>query len=103
MIAYINLRQNVINLVLKRYRLIDFALSNLVNANITKVGIVTKQNYQSSLFHLPCRNRVPAVGCPLGNFRHGIVQYARLPFGLSLDRAMKDEKSPNASDKWGLK
>lgn len=27
MIAYINLRQNVINLVLKRYRLIDFGLA----------------------------------------------------------------------------
>ena len=35
-----------------RYRLIDFALSNLVNANITKVGIVTKQNYQSLMDHI---------------------------------------------------
>ncbi len=35
-----------------RYRLIDFALSNLVNAGITTVGIVTRNNYQSLLDHL---------------------------------------------------
>lgn len=35
-----------------RYRLIDFSLSNLVNAGITTVGIVTKNNYQSLLDHL---------------------------------------------------
>ena len=35
-----------------RYRLIDFALSNLVNAGITTVGIVTQKNYQSLIAHL---------------------------------------------------
>lgn len=35
-----------------RYRLIDFALSNLVNSGITTVGIVTKNNYQSLIDHL---------------------------------------------------
>lgn len=35
-----------------RYRLIDFALSNMVNSGITTVGIVTKNNYQSLLDHL---------------------------------------------------
>ncbi len=35
-----------------RYRLIDFALSNMVNSGITTVGIVTKYNYQSLLDHL---------------------------------------------------
>ena len=35
-----------------RYRLIDFALSNMVNSNITKVGIVTHYNYQSLLDHI---------------------------------------------------
>ena len=35
-----------------RYRLIDFALSNMVNAGITTVGIVTKYNYQSLIDHL---------------------------------------------------
>ena len=35
-----------------RYRLIDFALSNMVNSNITKVGIITHNNYQSLLDHV---------------------------------------------------
>lgn len=35
-----------------RYRLIDFALSNLVNAGIGKVGVVTKENYQSLMDHI---------------------------------------------------
>ena len=35
-----------------RYRLIDFTLSNLVNANITSVGLLTQKNYQSLMDHL---------------------------------------------------
>ncbi len=35
-----------------RYRLIDFALSNLVNSGITKVGLITKSNYQSLMDHV---------------------------------------------------
>ena len=35
-----------------RYRLIDFALSNMVNCGITKVGVATKNNYQSLMDHL---------------------------------------------------
>lgn len=35
-----------------RYRLIDFTLSNLVNAGISKVGVITKSNYNSLLDHL---------------------------------------------------
>lgn len=35
-----------------RYRLVDFSLSNLVNAGISKVGIVTKANYQSLMDHI---------------------------------------------------
>ena len=35
-----------------RYRLIDFALSNLVNCGISKVGIITKSNYQSLMDHV---------------------------------------------------
>ena len=30
-----------------RYRLIDFALSSMVNSDISDIGIITKQNYQS--------------------------------------------------------
>ena len=35
-----------------RYRLIDFPLSNMVNAGITKVGIITHNNYQSLVDHI---------------------------------------------------
>ena len=35
-----------------RYRLIDFPLSNMVNAGITEVGVITKSNYGSLLDHL---------------------------------------------------
>lgn len=35
-----------------RYRLIDFALSNMVNSNIDNVNIVTSHNYHSLMDHL---------------------------------------------------
>ena len=35
-----------------RYRLIDFALSNMVNSGISKVGVITKTNYRSLMDHL---------------------------------------------------
>ncbi len=35
-----------------RYRLIDFALSNMVNADINTIGVITHYNYQSLLDHI---------------------------------------------------
>ncbi|MBQ9709413.1 MAG: glucose-1-phosphate adenylyltransferase subunit GlgD [Clostridia bacterium] len=35
-----------------RYRLVDFALSNMVNSDVTKVGVITKSNYQSLMDHI---------------------------------------------------
>lgn len=35
-----------------RYRLIDFTLSNMVNAGITNVGVILKHNYSSLMDHL---------------------------------------------------
>lgn len=35
-----------------RYRLIDFSLSNIVNAGVTSVGIITKENYRSLMDHV---------------------------------------------------
>lgn len=35
-----------------RYRLIDFMLSSMVNSDITKIGVITHNNYQSLLDHL---------------------------------------------------
>lgn len=35
-----------------RYRLIDFPLSSMVNSHISKVGVITKNNYQSLMDHV---------------------------------------------------
>lgn len=35
-----------------RYRFIDFPLSNMVNCGITKVGVITKSNFQSLMDHI---------------------------------------------------
>ncbi len=35
-----------------RYRIIDFALSNMVNAGITDIGIITTRNYRSLMDHV---------------------------------------------------
>jgi len=35
-----------------RYRLIDFALSSMVNSGVSKVGVITKSNYQSLMDHV---------------------------------------------------
>ncbi|MBQ9919868.1 MAG: hypothetical protein IJO49_03480, partial [Clostridia bacterium] len=35
-----------------RYRMIDFSLSNLVNAGVSKVGIIPKYNYHSLMDHV---------------------------------------------------
>ena len=35
-----------------RYRLIDFSISNLVNAGISRVAVMTKSNYRSLMDHL---------------------------------------------------
>jgi len=35
-----------------RYRLIDFVLANMVNSDITRIGVITKSHYQSLMEHL---------------------------------------------------
>ena len=35
-----------------RYRVVDFMLSNMVNAGVTDVGVIMRENYQSLLDHL---------------------------------------------------
>ncbi len=37
---------------LGRYRLIDFALSNMVNSDIYNIGVMTKSNYRSLIDHI---------------------------------------------------
>ena len=35
-----------------RYRFIDFVLSNMVNSNVSSIGVITKYNYKSLMEHL---------------------------------------------------
>lgn len=35
-----------------RYRMIDFMLSNLVNSGVTRIGIITRSNYNSLMDHI---------------------------------------------------
>jgi len=35
-----------------RYRFVDFVLSNMINSNISSVGVITKYNYQSLMDHV---------------------------------------------------
>lgn len=39
-----------------RYRLIDFPLSFMVNSGMTKIGVITRSNYQSLMYHLGTGN-----------------------------------------------
>ena len=58
-----------------RYRLIDFALSTMVNSGITKVGVITKSNYQSLMDHL-------GTGKPWDLSRKTEGMYILPPFSL---------------------
>ena len=59
-----------------RYRLIDFMLSSMYNSGITKVGVITKNNYQSLLDHLGSGKE-----WDLSHKREGL--YILPPFGRS--------------------
>ena len=64
-----------------RYRLIDFTLSNLVNAGIGKVGVITKSNYQSLMDHL-------GTGKPWDLSRKRSGMYLLPPFALGESGAL---------------
>ncbi len=60
-----------------RYRLIDFALSNMINANISSVGVITPQRYRSLLDHI-------GMGSPwmLDKKRGGLHILPGTPYGM---------------------
>ena len=62
-----------------RYRLVDFALSNLVNSGVNKVGVITEQNYQSLMDHLGS-----GKSWTLSRKREGL--YLLPPFGADTNR-----------------
>ena len=62
-----------------RYRLVDFALSNLVNSGVNKVGVITEQNYHSLMDHLGS-----GKSWNLSRKREGL--YLLPPFGADTSR-----------------
>lgn len=62
-----------------RYRLVDFALSNMVNSGLNKVGVVTDENYQSLMDHLGS-----GKAWDLSRKREGL--YLLPPFGKTSSR-----------------
>ena len=62
-----------------RYRLVDFPLSNMVNSGVTKVGVITEQNYQSLMDHLGS-----GKAWDLSRKREGL--YLLPPFGTDASR-----------------
>lgn len=63
-----------------RYRLVDFALSNMVNSGINNVGVITEQNYQSLMDHLGS-----GKAWDLSRKREGL--YLLPPFGAETKRS----------------
>lgn len=63
-----------------RYRLVDFALSNMVNSGINKVGVITEENYQSLMDHLGS-----GKAWDLSRKREGL--YLLPPFGAETTRS----------------
>ena len=69
-----------------RYRLIDFALSNFVNADITSVGVLTQKNYQSLMDHLGSgkdwdlsrRSGGITIFPPFGNYKSDFIYTTHL-------------------------
>ena len=62
-----------------RYRLIDFALSNFVNSGVTRIGIITRNNYSSLMDHIRMGR-----DWDLNRKNSGIAVFP--PFGLNTSR-----------------
>lgn len=76
-----------------RYRLIDFPLSNLVNANVVDVGVITRANYQSLMDHvgsgrdwdLSRKTGGLRILPPYGNKNYGMYHGKLEALGAALD------------------
>lgn len=83
-----------------RYRLIDFALSNLVNAGVDNVGILAQKNYQSLMDHLGSgkdwdlsrRNGGLVIFPPFGNYKIDTLYTSRLEALISIKGFIENQK-----------
>ena len=83
-----------------RYRLIDFALSNLINANIVNVGVLAQKNYQSLMDHvgsgkdwdLSRKNGGLVIFPPYGSYKSDILYSNRLEALISIRGWIEKQK-----------
>lgn len=86
-----------------RYRLIDFALSNLVSADITSVAVLAQRNYQSLMDHmgsgkdwdLSRRNGGLIIFPPFSNYKSDILYSTRLEALKSIFGYISKQKTDN--------
>ncbi len=86
-----------------RYRLIDFALSNLMSADITNVAVVAQKNYQSLMDHvgsgkdwdLSRRNGGLVIFPPYGNYKNSINFESRLEALISIRGYIEKRQEEN--------
>jgi glucose-1-phosphate adenylyltransferase len=83
-----------------RYRLVDFALSSMVNSGVEKVGIITKNNYQSLMDHvgsgkhwdLARKNGGLIVLPPYGAYDYGTLYSNRLEALMGIKSFIENSK-----------
>lgn len=83
-----------------RYRLVDFALSNLVNAGVDNVGILAQKNYQSLMDHLGSgkdwdlsrKHGGLVIFPPFGSYKSDILFTSRLEALMSIKGFIEKQK-----------
>lgn len=83
-----------------RYRLVDFALSNLVNAGVDNVGILAQKNYQSLMDHLGSgkdwdlsrKHGGLVIFPPFGSYKSDVVFTTRLDALISIKGFIEKQK-----------
>lgn len=83
-----------------RYRLIDFALSNLVNASVDNVGVLAHKNYQSLMDHLGSgkdwdlsrKNGGLKIFPPFGSYKTDYLFSSRLEALISIKGFIEKQK-----------
>ena len=81
-----------------RYRLIDFALSNMVNSDITKVGIITHNNYLTVAQQ--GEGRIAQTSRLLGE-QWDVIQNAKRPKEVAVDLIYSTEEYEVREEKAG--
>ena len=89
---------------LGRYRIVDFALSNLVHAGVDNVGILAQKNYQSLMDHLGSgkdwdlsrKNGGLVIFPPFGSYKSDVAFTSRLEALISIKGFIEKHKRFNS-------